>query len=253
MLFSFALLGLLLGCPVWSHAQSYAASKTPSTLLSPRSDAQQRWGAQDANQHWAIAPLYDTLYALPYTRFETQTHQVHHTPSGYWMGERDGQQWVLHASGRVLLKAETILPRLMGRFVLIKQGPYWGLRTISGSAVLPTRCTQIQWHGDVLALQHQGQWHLLDAQEGHRYPQTVDEVRLAPASPRHQLLLVRRGQQWGVLNERLVQVLPFAYQALELAPHTTPIEHLTQVQFIAQTADGRGLLTLNGDWTPLDK
>lgn len=242
---------LLLSSWIWFAPSLLAqAPTTPTLRLAVNSDHQ--WGAQDADQAWAIPPIYDTLYPLPRTRFDHETYEVHYVPSAYWLGKRNDKQVVLMTDGTVLCKADAILPRLMGDAVLLRKGTQWGLKVLQGKTLLPTRCTEIAWYGDVLGLKYQGQWHLFDAQEGYLYPKGgFDAVQLHQVSPRHRLLLVQRGDKWGVLNDRLVLVLPLAYDSIRLQPTDTPIQHLSQVQFIIKGKEGHGLLNLMGEFTPM--
>lgn len=241
-------LAFVLSLPL-SQAQS-SATDAPNLLLSTNEKGQ--WGAKNAEAEWMIEPTYDTLYALPRTHYDRSTRKVSYSGSGYWIGVRHGKQWVLNAMGAVLTKADVVLPRLMGSTILVKQGTHWGLKTLQGKVLLPTRCTEIAWHGDVLALLYKNQWHLLDAQQGYFYTKgAVDELRTTEVSPLHRLFFVKREGQWGVLNERLVELLPCEYDAIEVHPSKGPIEHLSQVQFIAENSEGKGILTITGDWQPL--
>lgn len=237
---------------------SSCASFIPSLLaqaptsLQPALNDQHQWGAQNDAQAWIIPPIYDTLYTLPRTRFDHSNYNIHYYPSTYWIGKRNNKQVVLNSTGAILCKVDAVLPRLMGNAILIKKGNQWGLRTLKGKTLLPTRCSKVTWYGDVLGLYYRDQWYLFDAQEGHLYPKGgVDEVQARQVSPRHQLLLVRVGDQWGVLNNRLVELLPLEYFYIALSPSPQPIQHLSQVQFVVKNEEGYGLLNIAGDWSPL--
>lgn len=202
--------------------------------------------------HHSFAPKYDTIYQLPYTAFDHDSYRITYAPSGYTIGIRKGQQWVLNPEGRVICRADAVLPRLMGNTLLIKRNQHWGLVTLGGKVLLPVQCTAIEWHGDVLALRYQDQWHLFDAQEGHRAKQGgFEAVQSLQVAPQRHLLLVQQNDRWGVLNEQLGQIIPCEYLSLTWLPGDVPIQHLSQVQFIAQRKNGRGILSTSGGWTPL--
>jgi hypothetical protein len=179
------------------------------------------WGLLAAEAEILIPPLYDTLFYLNRTSFDSETYEVTRYPSNYILGKSLGKtKWRLFANnGKLLYEADAILPRLMGEVVLVKKRKKWGLIATSGKVVLPVKCTQIDWYEDVLALQNKkGQWHLFDPQNGRLEDSKVfDAVSLLSKPNKKVLLLVTKGERKGVIDQYFSTVISLQYTQLRCA------------------------------------
>ncbi len=177
------------------------------------------WGMKDSEAEWLINPFYDTLFYLDRTAFNSETYEVTRYQTDYVLGQSEmSYRWRLfYKDGSLRYEADAILPRLMGDVVLVKTKNKWGLIATNGKIILPVKCTQIDWHEDVLALKNKkDKWHLFDPQDGHLEERVFDKVTLISPPNKDVLLLVEVDGRQGIIDQYFRTCVPIDYTQLIL-------------------------------------
>ncbi|BDS14587.1 WG repeat-containing protein [Aureispira anguillae] len=179
-----------------------------------------QWGLFTKGHKVVIAASYDTIFPLNRTKFDAETYAVEYTPTSYVIGEKGERQTLLDLKGNVCLKANNIMPRLMGEVVLIQNDKKWGLAQTSGKILVPATCARIEWYEDILALNNDKGWLLFDPIAGELITDTGYDTLIEVTNERYPsannyYLLTQKDGLWGVLNVKGKAVVPAKYQTIK--------------------------------------
>ena len=179
-----------------------------------------KWGFCLAGGRAVVAMQYDTLLALDRIHFNPKDYSMQYTHTNYLIGKKGAEQLLLNLKGETLLKANGIMPRLMGDVVLVRIGTSWGLAKTDGKFLLSASCSEIEWYNDVLALKYEGKWKLFNPQHKNQtlttsYNTVQEVVNNTRYNQKETFLLVQQDDKWGVLNENLKPIIPIEKEQLK--------------------------------------
>lgn len=179
-----------------------------------------KWGFCDAEASLLVATDFDTLYPLHRVVFNKESFAFHYVNSKFLIG-RQGERYILmDLQGNKKLNVASIMPRLMGDAVLVKDNNFWGLAKTSGDLLVPIHCTAIDWYDDLLALKEKDKWVLFHPKQGkllkeHRYDKITQLMPNIFPTPKTIHFLVQEKGLYGVINQDAEFVIPIEYEQLD--------------------------------------
>lgn len=208
-----------------------------------------QWGMCLANGRSVVPLSYDTLLTLDIVNFNPKDYSMEYIHTNYLIGKKGGEQILLNLKGEKLLTVNSIMPRMMGDVILVRQGTSWGLAKTTGEFLLPAVCSEIEWYDDILALKHEDKWKLFHPKQKkatieYSYDLVEEVVNNTRYNQKESFLLVQKNQKWGLLDKNLKTIIPI--EKKELKPFISVDKYSKKkTQFLVKEASKWGILDSN--------
>jgi hypothetical protein len=179
-----------------------------------------QWGMCLANGRAVVPMNYDTLLSLDIVNFDHKDYSMEYIHTKYLIGKKGENQLLLNLKGEVLLRVNSIMPRLMGDVILVRKGASWGLAKTSGEFLLPAICSEIEWYDDILALKHEEEWKLFHPKQKEStieksYDSVEEVINNTRYNQKESFLLVQENNKWGLLDKNLKIIIPIEKNQLK--------------------------------------
>lgn len=226
---------------IWKSVASYQKG------LSFVQNIQGNWGLCKENKTLLVPAVYDTIYSLDKVTFDPAMFSFEHVYTDFFITEKGEEHSLWNLKGAQIFTANSIMNRIMGDMLLVRKDGAWGLMNTAGKVVLPVVCPKIDWYDDLLGLNYNKQWILLDAKKGKLLKEvtydTLLEVDVYPYEHQNKAwILAQQKDKWGLINEQAQVRIPFEMQAIKILRPSLGRQHKA-LRFLVQKEGKWGVVT----------